>query len=50
MSGKGSRKRPTLVSNEEAILRWAVARGELRITDAEFNKRIKKIRMRTGKP
>jgi len=48
--GKGSRRRPTLISNEEAILRWAVARGELRITDAEFDKRIKEIRTRTGKP
>ena len=48
--GKGSKRRPMQISDEEYNLRWAYAHGELRITDDEFNKRIIEIRKRTGKP
>lgn len=48
--GKGSKRRKMQISEEEYVLRWAYGRGELRITEEEFNKRIKEIRKRTGKP
>ena len=48
--GKGSKRRPVQVSEEEYVLRWAYYRGEIKISDAEFNKRIREIRERTGKP
>ena len=49
--GKGSKRRPMEISIEEYNLRWAYAHGELKITDTvEFNKRVKEIRKRTGKP
>jgi len=48
--GKGSKRRPMQISQDEYILRWAYARGELIITEEEFNKRVKTIREKTGKP
>lgn len=50
MGIKGSWRRKTLISQEENSLRWAYYRGEIRMTETEFNKRIKEIRERTGKP
>lgn len=49
-AGKGSLPRKQLVSNEERDLRWAYFSHELFITEKEFNKRVKEIRERTGKP
>ena len=48
--GKGSNKRPTLISKEENELRWKRAFGEIDLTEEEFNKKINKIRKKTGKP
>ena len=48
--GKGSRRRVAQISEEEHILRYAYARGEIRMSKTEFNKRVTKIRERTGKP
>ena len=48
--GKGHKRRKTLISEEEHVLRWAYARGELGITEEEFSRRVKEIRKRTGKP
>jgi len=39
---KGSKKRPTLVSNEENTLRWKLALGE--ITFDEYNKQYKQLK------
>jgi len=48
--GKGSRRRKTLISEEEHELRWAYLRGEIRMSEEEFNEWIAEIRKRTGKP
>lgn len=48
--GKGSRRRAALISEEEHVLRYAYQRGEIRMTEAEFNKRIAEIRGRTRRP
>lgn len=48
--GKGSRRRAALISEEEHILRYAYQRGEIRMTEVEFKKRVAEIRERTGKP
>jgi len=48
--GKGSRRRKALISEEEHVLRYAYARGEIIMSEEEFNKRVKEIRKRTGKP
>jgi len=48
--GKGSKRRPMQISEEEYVLRWAYGRDELWITEEEFQKRVKEIRKRTGKP
>lgn len=48
--GKGSKRRPMQVSDEEYTLRYAIGRGEIKISDEEFVKRIREIRNRTGKP
>ena len=47
---KGSRRRAAQISEDEHILRYAYARGEIRMTEEEFEKRIMLIRKRTGKP
>ena len=39
-----------LISNEEKDLRWEWYEGKFKGTLAEFNKRIKEIRIKTGKP
>jgi len=39
-----------LVSNEEISLRWDVMQGKVKLSDTEFEKRIKEIRKRTKKP
>ena len=39
-----------LVSNEEYDLRWAYMQGEIKMSLKEFNKKIRKIRKKTGKP
>lgn len=39
-----------LISNEEKNLRWDLLQGKIKLSDAEFNKRIKEIRKRTRKP
>lgn len=43
MSGKGSGRRPTLISKHEEDLRWKLAQGK--ITFNEFEKRIKELRL-----
>lgn len=48
--GKGDGKRPTLISEEENELRWAYKEGRINISKKEFDKRVKEIRERTGKP
>jgi uncharacterized membrane protein len=48
--GKGSRRRAAQISEDEHVLRYAYARGEIRMSEAEFNKRIAEIRTHTGKP
>lgn len=51
--GKGSKRRPMQVSQEEFDLRWDYAHDkELRakISKEEFDERINDIRKRTGKP
>ena len=48
--GKGSKRRPMQVSQEEYILRWAYGRGEIIMSEKEFNKQVAEIRKRTGKP
>lgn len=48
--GKESKRRPTLISDEENTLRWAVMRGELKMSDEKLAKRIREIREKTGKP
>lgn len=48
--GKTSKRRPMQISDEEYTLRWAIARGEINLSDKEFVKRVKEIRKRTGKP
>ena len=50
MGVKGSWRRKTLISEEEHTLRWAYLRGEIRMSEAEFEKRKAEIRKRTGKP
>lgn len=50
-NGKGDTPRPTLVSEEERIVRWKYAMGELPgVSEEDLNKRIEEIRYRTGKP
>ena len=48
--GKGDKRRPQQVSNEEADLRWQYYKGRIDITEEELNERIEKIRKRTKKP
>ena len=50
MSVKGHWRRKRQVSDEEYNLRYAYLRGEIIMTEAEFNKRKEEIRERTGKP
>jgi uncharacterized membrane protein len=40
--GKGSRRRPTLISEKEETLRWDLAMGK--ITREEFDRKIKEIK------
>jgi len=44
MCGKGDKRRPTLVSQEEATLRWDLALGK--ISRMEFDQRLVEIRTR----
>jgi len=48
--GKGSNRRPMLISQQEMDLRWAMYDGSIRMSDKEFNKRIRKIRSRASLP
>jgi len=48
--GKGDTPRPRLISDEEYYLRWDYQTGILDITEEEFDKKIKEIREKTGKP
>jgi hypothetical protein len=49
--GKGSVQRPTLISEEERIIRWKYACGEYPdMTLIEFRDKIQEIRERTGLP
>lgn len=50
-NGKGDTPRLVLVSDEEHIIRWKYAMGELPgVSEEGLNKRIEEIRSRTGKP
>jgi hypothetical protein len=40
--GKGSGRRPTLISTEEVDLRWQLIRGE--VSREEFDKEVERIR------
>ena len=42
--GKGSKRRPRLVSKAEEDLRWLYAKSEGRMSLDEFNRRLAKIR------
>ena len=46
--GKGSARRPCLVSSEEEKLRWDYYQSDLKITKKEFLQRIREIRKRRG--
>ncbi|GAI21614.1 unnamed protein product [marine sediment metagenome] len=48
--GKGSKRRLRQISLEESDLRWDYARGKLKITEIEMQKRIAEIRKRMGRP
>lgn len=48
--GKGSKRRPRQISEEEDNLRWAYALDKINITEEEFNRRVLIIRKRTRKP
>lgn len=49
--GKGDIQRPTLISEEERIIRWKYALGEYPdMTEAELQTKIVDIRKKTGKP
>ena len=41
MSGKGSTRRPTLISREEEDLRWKLAYGEIK--REEFDKKMEQL-------
>lgn len=48
MAGKGDKRRPRLVSQEELELRWWFYQGK--IDQPEFDKKLAEIRKRTKKP
>ena len=48
--GKGSKRRPALVSEEELDLRWEYAMGHYNGMLEDFEKEINEIRERTGLP
>lgn len=48
--GKGSKRRPMQVSNEEYNLRYAIAHEKIQMSDEDFKQKIEEIRSRTGKP
>jgi hypothetical protein len=48
-SGKGSTKRPRLISEEEEVLRWKWMWGEYpSMEEWEFDEKIKEIRAKEG--
>ncbi len=46
--GKGSKRRPCLMSNDEADLRWALARGE--INREHYDREMKIIKDKKNEP
>jgi len=46
--GKGSKRRPCLVSKEEEKLRWDYLQGKLNISSEEMQRRVKEVRKRKG--
>ena len=43
-SGKGSIRRPCLISREEEDFRWDVFMGKIKVTSEEFDKKIEELR------
>lgn len=48
--GKGDKRRPQQVSNEEVDLRWRQMTTKRKLSKHEFDKMITEIRKRTKKP